>query len=115
VAWRRTNDYELQIDCLLNYDRLFAHLNSLVEVETFDTLWKDWRQANAKYIDPIETAKKITTLVTHKQSYNLTHITDLWTQSVIYYYIWIEFGVEVPHNDFSNFFTNTDQIIDLVT
>jgi hypothetical protein len=46
-------------------------------------------------------------------SSDLTHITDIWTQAVVYYYIWLEFGIEVPHNDFANFFTNTDQIIGL--
>ena len=41
---------------------------------------------------------------------DLTMITDVWTQAVVYYYIWLEFHVEVPHNDYSNWFTNTEEV-----
>jgi hypothetical protein len=76
-------------------------------------LWKEWRSANAKYINPATTAYEVLTLVVTRKSEDLTHITDIWTQAVIYYYIWVKYSIEVPHNDFANFFTNTDQIIGL--
>ena len=49
--------------------------------------------------------------IKNKTSYSLNNVTDLYTQAVIYYFIWLEFNVEVPHNDFSDWFTNTDEIV----
>lgn len=114
-AWRPAADTVLSVDQLLDYNTLFECLNSIVEVEAFDTLWHKWRAANTEYIDPVQTAQKVITSIKHKQHCDLTKVTDVWTQSVIYYYVWITFGIEIPHNDFSNFFTNTEQIAELIT
>jgi hypothetical protein len=97
-----------------DYDDCHTFLNAIVEIEDFYPLWKEWRLANAKYIDPVITANNVLSCVLTKKSEDLTHITDIWTQSVIYYYIWVKFNIEVPHNDFADFFTNTDQIKELV-
>jgi hypothetical protein len=114
-AWRPTNDYTLYIDNLYNNcEEFFKTLNSIVATEYCSDLWHKWREANAEYINPVEIAKRIISDVNTKVQSDLTHITDVWTQAVVYYYIWLEFGVEVPHNDFANFFTNTDQIMELV-
>jgi hypothetical protein len=114
-AWRPTDDYTLYIDNLYsNFEEFFKTLNSIVATEYCLDLWQEWREANAEYINPVEIAKRIILDVNMKVPSDLTHITDVWTQAVVYYYIWLEFGVEVPHNDFANFFTNTDQIMELV-
>jgi hypothetical protein len=114
-AWGpTTNDFILYINDLFSYSRLFNALNSVVDIEPFEDLWKEWRKSNALYIDAIETADVVIKYVRSKESYDLTHIQDLWTQAIVYYYIWLEFGIEVPHNDFADFFSNTDQIIELV-
>jgi hypothetical protein len=55
-------------------------------------------------------AEQILIKIKHQETFDLAHITDVWTQAVIYYFIWVEFGKEVPHNDFENFFSNVDQI-----
>jgi hypothetical protein len=113
-AWKHTTGPLLNVDDLLIYKHLFNMLNSIVKVEPFDQLWTEWHLRNVKYIDSIKIAQEIITLVERKQLCNLDYITDIWTQSVIYYYIWIRFGIEVPHNDFSDFFSNTKQIIKLL-
>lgn len=114
-AWRPTNDYTLFIDTLYgNCDEFFETLNTIVPTEHCPALWQEWRNANVEYINPVEIAKRIMSDVNMKVPSDLTAITDVWTQAVIYYYIWLEFGVEVPHNDFANFFINTDQIMKLV-
>lgn len=114
-AWRPTQDYTLYIDNLYgNCEEFFKTLNSIVPTEHCPALWQEWRDANAEYINPVEIAKRIISDVNMKVPSDLTHITDVWTQAVIYYYIWLEFGVEVPHNDFANFFAGTDQIMELV-
>jgi len=119
-AWRPENENELsnnEIDVgemYQDYDDCHVSLNAVVDVEDFYPLWKEWRQANAKYIDPAITAYKVLSLVISRQSEDLTHITDIWTQAIVYYYIWVKYNIEVPHNDFADFFTNTDQIRELV-
>jgi hypothetical protein len=118
-AWRSELEHELSNneidvgDLYQDYDNCHASLNAVVDVGDFYPLWKEWRSANAKYIDPATTAYEVLTSVVTRKSEDLTHITDIWTQAVIYYYIWVKYSIEVPHNDFANFFTNTDQIIGL--
>lgn len=114
-AWKHTSDPSLYVDDMLSYNTLFNRLNSVVKVEYFGKLWTAWQDANSKYIDPIKVAQYVIALVEQNQTQDLGHITDVWTQAVIYYYIWITFGIEVPHNDFANFFSNTNQIIHLVS
>lgn len=114
-AWRSQNNKAIFLDELYDdYDLFFYKLNSIVSIEPCINLWREWRDANAKYFNPINTARIVTNMVIAKKSLDLTHITDIWTQAVIYYYIWLKFNIEVPHYDFSNFFTNTDQLIELV-
>jgi len=119
-AWKPVDEIEIsnnEIDVAelyQDYDDCYTSLNAIVEIEDFYPLWKEWRLANHKYIDPVITANAVLSCVLTKKSEDLTHITDIWTQSVIYYYIWIKFNIEVPHNDFADFFTNTNQIKELV-
>ena len=113
--WRKDCYQSITIDELIvSYDRFFNALNLITKIESCDELWNNWYHANHKYIFPVIEAQSVINCVLNKQSVDLTHIRDTWAQSVIYYYIWLYFGVEVPHNDFSNFFSDTRQIMDLV-
>lgn len=119
-AWRpelknELADNELDVgEFYEDYDNFYAAVNAIAKIEDFYDLWKEWRQVNAKYIDPATTAKEVLSKVITKTSEDLTHITDVWTQAVIYYYIWLKYGVEVPHNDYSNWFTNTADIVKML-
>ena len=119
-AWRpetenELDNNELEVGELYNdYDECFTVINAIVKTEDFYDIWKKWQLANSKYIDPVITANKVLSWVITNKSEDLTHITDIWTQSVIYYYIWLKYQIEVPHNDFANFFSNTSQIRKLV-
>lgn len=119
-AWRSADPYELsnnEIDVgelYQDYTECHNVLNAIVEIEDFHKLWKAWRLANSKYIDPVTTAVDILSCVTADQHEDLAHVTDVWTQAVVYYYIWLRYKIEVPHNDFANFFSNTSQIRKLV-
>jgi len=115
-AWRPSNDYTLYIDNLYsNYDEFFKTINSIVETESCYDIWRDWQAANAKYFDTVRTATQIMSDIKTNTISDLTHITDVWTQAVVYYYIWITFGFEVPHNDYSEWFTNTKDIVTMLT
>lgn len=113
-AWKSTTTTMLFVDDLLDYNCLFDKLNSVVKIEPFEQLWLSWYSANSKYIEPCKIAQNIISQIKLNQTCDISAIKDIWTQAVVYYYVWIEFGVEVPHNDFCNFFTNTDQIARLV-
>lgn len=116
-AWSSQNktvllDTELDVaELYQNYEECHTVINAVAKTENFYSLWKEWRHANSKYIDPVINAKNILSLVATNYSTDLTHITDVWTQAVIYYYIWLWRNVEVPHNDYSNWFTNTKDIV----
>jgi hypothetical protein len=115
-AWRPDNE-SLSIEVsniYLDYHIFFEKINCIVKTEHFTDTWFNWRKANSRYIDPVITAASILSCVESKISKDLTHIDDLWTQSVIYYYIWLKYKIEVPHNNFADFFKNTDQILELV-
>jgi len=108
-------DTELDIGELYDeYDNCYNSINGFAKTEDFYDLWKEWRKANARYIDPVKTASNILSLVLAKNSEDLTHITDVWTQAVVYYYIWVWYNIEVPHNDYSNWFTNTADIVKML-
>jgi len=111
-AWRIDSEYKyLKIDHLLCYDDFCKQLQSLgISTSDFKTLWDDWKISNQKYIRPIEAARQIMLDIKNKNYSDLLHTTDIWTQAIVYYYIWLEYNFEVPHNDYSEWFTNTKQI-----
>ena len=114
-AWRATDNNAIPIDKLYNdYDKFFSTLNSVVKIKWCEDLWADWRKANATYIDPVKIATSVIDDIAVKRSSDLTCINDLWTQAVVYYYIWLTFGIEVPHNDYANWFTNTNDIVTML-
>jgi hypothetical protein len=114
-AWKSEDDNALYIEELYDdYDEFFSAVNAVAKIEHCHDLWFDWRKSNARYFDPVRIADRVVSSLVTKYSEDLTHITDIWTQAVIYYYIWLRYKIEVPHNDFADFFTNTDQIRDLI-
>ena len=111
--WKPSKNKEciVYVDDLLEYQKFYNTLESFGIVLTdFKILWDQWRQANASYIDPVQQAKNIVDNVKHWIHQPLSNITDIWSQAVVYYFIWLEFGIEVSHNDYSDWFTNTKDI-----
>jgi len=119
-AWNSQNkhtllDTELDVaELYQDYEECHSVINAIAKTEDFCTLWKEWRLANSKYIDPVITAKTVLCQTGINDSVDLTHITDIWTQAVVYYYIWIRYRIEVPHNDYANWFTNTSDIVKML-
>lgn len=114
-AWRpSSSDFNLYVDHLFEYKNFYTVLESCgVELDNFESKWQQWRQINAQYIDPVETAHDIVDNLKHSQ--DLSNINDIWTQAVVYYFIWTKFKIEVPHNDYANWFTNTKEIVTMLT
>jgi hypothetical protein len=82
-----------------------------IETDDFRQLWAEWNYSNHVYLEPIAVAHQVINSVKNNLDSDIRHIEDVWTQSVIYYYIWLEYNFEVPHNDYSKWFTNTKEIV----
>jgi hypothetical protein len=101
----------IDIEKLLNYKEFKSAISdSGIVLSSFRNAWNNWLAHNFKYFLPVLAAQEIIKQVKKNNSMDLTMITDVWAQAVIYYYIWLEFGKEVPHNDYANFFKNVDEI-----
>jgi hypothetical protein len=100
----------INVEQLLDYNQLKLILDSEVKLSSFKKIWDEWFANNFQYFMPVQIAQTIINQVKENQSVDLSTITDIWTQAVVYYYIWLEFNKEVPHNDYKNWFDNTSQI-----
>ena len=111
-AWRpNTNNFTVYVDNLFEYREFHNTLESCgIQLKEFEQAWDTWRLANSRYIDPVQIAQGVVDAVTQQVNQDLTIVTDTWTQAVVYYFIWLKFGVEVPHNDYADFFKDTDEI-----
>lgn len=112
-AWKPSDDCQtIMIDDLLSYDQFSLKLNVLgIKCDDFIHTWQDWHQHNNYYIQPVKLAQQIIDNVTLRTHTDLDTITDLWTQAVVNYFIWLNFGFEVPANDYADWFTNTKDIV----
>jgi hypothetical protein len=109
------NYYHIDISNLFDYRSFKACLQDLgVETTEFETLWNDWNTANQKFLGPIRISLDIINNVKNKNYIDISYITDIWTQAVVYYFIWVEYGVEVPHNTYANWFTNIKDIVTML-
>jgi hypothetical protein len=107
-AWRPGNDViNLLINDMLDYTQLHRQLSSLgVELNDFKLFHRAWQQANAQYIDPVKNSQLVVESIKNNVNISLDHFSDIWDQAVLYYFLWINFGQEVPHNDFADFFSD---------
>jgi hypothetical protein len=111
-AWKPDpGTHNLMIDQLLEYDQLREGLTQFgIELDDFRQVWNQWRQVNHTYIDPVTNALDVLHKVKNNIDHNLDTIDNLWDQAVLYYFLWTEFGQEVPHNDYADFFLTTYEI-----
>jgi hypothetical protein len=114
LAWKPDHNIHLHVDDLLDYHQFYSKLLTLAEIESFEDAWHAWRDTNKKYLDSISIADKVMKSVQAQESLSLDHVTDSWTQAVIYYYIWLQYNFEIPHNDYSEWFTNTTSIVKML-
>jgi hypothetical protein len=111
-AWKPSSStHNLLIDQLLEYDHLCERLIEFgIELDDFSQVWTQWRQVNHIYINPVTNALGVLDKVKNNINQNLDYIDNLWDQAVLYYFLWTEFGQEVPHNDYADFFLTTSEI-----
>lgn len=100
-AWKPSNIAKnLFVETLSTYTDFVDKLSSFdICIKDFEDLHQQWKLANHQYFYPIVQADKFI------NGEDLDHpITDIWVQAVVYYQIWCKYGVEVPHNDYADFF-----------
>ncbi len=104
-AWKAsTISHNLFVENLMSYDSTCSALNNIgIQLADFSDVYKQWFEANLPYFEPVEIADQF---VNHDYD---KPITDVWTQAVVYYQIWCQYGIEVPHNEFENFFESQQQ------
>lgn len=114
--WQPDKDcYNLSIQNILHYDQMYQSLlQAKIVVDCFEDLWKQWHQRNLTYLQPVIVAKRVMEAVQKRENWSLISVTSVWDQAVIYYYIWVLYGFEVPHNDYANWFTNTTEIVTML-
>lgn len=105
-AWKpNSNTKNLFVETLMRHNDMVSALESFgIKLQPFADLHQQWQAANHQYFDPVIAANKFVSGQQLDQP-----ITDIWTQAVVYYQIWCRYGVEVPHNDFSNFFASQQE------
>jgi hypothetical protein len=114
--WRADDQFSsIDIASLWDYQVLVDQLTSAnIKLEDFAEHHQDWQALNDKYFRPIHQAQTIIDLVKQKTHQDISHITDLWNQAVVNYYIWLEYNIVVPANTYANWFSNTKEIEDLI-
>lgn len=111
--WRPSDQcHNILIEELITYQAMASSLTDYGVVD-FCNDWQRWKDHNDTYILPMETAREILQSISDKRSLDL-FVPDLWTQSVTNYYIWLKYNIEVPANDYANWFTNTQQIVTML-
>jgi hypothetical protein len=111
-AWQPAeNVTNLLINDMLDYPQLHSQLStSGVELSNFELLHREWQEANKQYINPVKNSQSVIESIKNNVNVSLNYISSIWDQAVLYYFLWLNFGQEVPHNDYANFFTDTDTI-----
>jgi hypothetical protein len=112
--WRADSDSDLNLPIthLLDYNLLHNSLNSLIEVDDFDEFYRQWYDANQEHFDFYLKANEIISQLDNNM--DISDVSDLYTQAVVYYYIWLKFKFEIPHNDYAKWFTNTKEIVTML-
>lgn len=111
-SWKPMPDtINLMIDDLLDYNRFVNALAAMdIHTNDFQSIWEEWYRANFVYISPIIQSRSVIEHIKNNKSRTITDFDTVWAQAVLYYFIWLEFGKEVPHNNFAEFFPNIKSI-----
>lgn len=111
-AWKPNNvSQNLFVETIMSYTDFVDKIRSLsIEIDDFEDIHQRWQQANYQFLYPIIAATKFVNGEILDRP-----ITDIWTQAVVYYQIWCKYGIEVPHNDYADFFQSQKQYADWIS
>lgn len=114
-SWREhaSCEFNLAIDKILNYDLLLPELGKITPISDFKNFYNEWYDTNNQHFAFYHQARQIVQNI-GQINQSLSDVVDVFTQACVYYYIWLQFRIEVPHNDYSNWFENTNQIVTML-
>lgn len=111
--WRPDPDcHNIALNDLMQYETMMNRLTQFGIGDSFYQDWQRWFSANREYLEPILRAHRI--IARAPEHNECLRDLSLWDQAVINYYVWLAYGVEIPANDYADWFTNSSQIYDLV-
>lgn len=110
--WKpQENSFHLEISDIRNYDKLKNQIESMgIVLDDFRDFWNSWYELNSRYFTPVDQALAIIDSIKNNTNYDLSAITNLWDQAVIYYILWITYNKEIPHYDYADFFKDSNEI-----
>lgn len=115
-GWRPEVDcVNIDINDIYDYNKLRQILGTISDdLQDFRHLHSTWQKNNKKYFEPVLLAHGVLKSLRSGYDHSLSQITDLWSQAVINYFIWLEYDYEIPANDYDRWFSNTSEIYDLL-
>lgn len=110
--WKPNKDsVNIDVADVYHYDMLRTRLSVINQnIANFSDVHSRWQRVNLQYYNPIFAANAILDSLDHNICTDLSHITDLWTQAVINYFIWLKYSIEIPANTYADWFDNTTEI-----
>ena len=110
--WRANSELFIDINELLDYQQLKNKLLQFgIVTKNFKQQHLNFLESNRVYFNPVRTSQDI---LSKLKENIILDVHDTWTQAVVYYFIWLTYGIEVPHNDYSNWFTSTNDIVTML-
>jgi hypothetical protein len=106
--------HNLDVFTLVSYQKLRDFFNNFIVLADFKELHDRWLQHNYKYFFPVVESLKIIDAVKTGQHIDVTHVETVWDQAVVNYLLNLEFNIDIPVNDFADWFQNTKQIYELL-
>lgn len=106
----------INVGDLYEYDSLETNLSSISSgLNNFSDVHRQWQESNLKYFNPVMLARDVLEAVDRRNSMDLSSVTDLWTQAVINYFIWLKYQIVVPANTYADWFRDTLEINDVLS
>lgn len=115
-AWRPSEKYDsLDLQVLLDYEDLYRTLSTLgILCDHFGDFHASMLEKNHQFFSGIIYSRQIIKALKDNRSMDIGHITSLWDQAVINYFIYLEFDFEIPANTYADWFTNTEEMLRLI-
>lgn len=110
--WRPSADcHNIDIQSLLQYDTMLDALTEFGVTDSLHAHWCQWFTVNAKYLYPVLQAEQV--LANPDVRQDLRDLT-VWQQAVINYFIWLDHGIEIPANDYRDWFCDSRELHDVI-
>lgn len=107
--------YNLQLETILRHGDLKNFLDKLsITTTNFQLLHDQMLHHNQEYLRVLFWSDKIIEALDNDQPIDISHISNIWDQAAINYFLYVNYGIEIPANDYADWFQNTAQIKNLL-